>query len=135
MKEDAPALVQKLLQQLLESEKYGDRKGAAYGLAGLVKGMGILVLKQLDIMSTLTNAIQDKKNYRRREGKLSILIYRSKKIQSDIEVELIQKSLTFFVFYKFAALNFIIIIIIINSLQLFEVLVNFAVILLFRVIL
>lgn len=69
MKEDAPALVQKLLHQLLESEKYGERKGAAYGLAGLVKGMGILVLKQLDIMSTLTNAIQDKKFYRRREGK------------------------------------------------------------------
>ncbi|XP_075232539.1 stalled ribosome sensor GCN1-like [Lycorma delicatula] len=70
MKEDAPALVQKLLRQLLESEKYGERKGAAYGLAGLVKGMGILVLKQLDIMSTLTNTIQDEKNYRRREGAL-----------------------------------------------------------------
>ncbi|XP_039292554.1 eIF-2-alpha kinase activator GCN1 [Nilaparvata lugens] len=70
MKEDAPALVQKLLRQLLESENFGERKGAAYGLAGLVKGMGILVLKQLDIMSTLTNAIQDKKNYRRREGAL-----------------------------------------------------------------
>ncbi|KAG8314853.1 eIF-2-alpha kinase activator GCN1 [Homalodisca vitripennis] len=32
--------------------------------------MGILVLKQLDIMSTLTTAIQDKKNYRHREGAL-----------------------------------------------------------------
>lgn len=74
MKEDAPALVQKLLHQLLESENYGERKGAAYGLAGLVKGMGILVLKQLDIMSTLTNAIQDKKNYRHREGMWNIFI-------------------------------------------------------------
>lgn len=68
MKDDAPTLVQKLLHQLLESENYGERKGAAYGLAGLVKGMGILVLKQLDIMSTLTTAIQDKKNYHHREG-------------------------------------------------------------------
>lgn len=68
MNDDAPALVQKLLHQLLESENYGERKGAAYGLAGLVKGMGILVLKQLEIMSTLTGAIQDKKNYRHREG-------------------------------------------------------------------
>lgn len=56
------------MHQLLESENYGERKGAAYGLAGLVKGMGILVLKQLDIMSTLTTAIQNKKNYRHREG-------------------------------------------------------------------
>ena len=48
---------------------YGERKGAAYGLAGLVKGLGILFLKQLNIMSTLQEAIQDKKNYRHREGK------------------------------------------------------------------
>ncbi|XP_076367337.1 lethal (3) 80Fj isoform X2 [Tachypleus tridentatus] len=70
IKEDAPQLVHKLVHLLLESENYGERKGAAYGLAGLVKGLGILSLKQLDIMTTLTNAIQDKKNYRHREGAL-----------------------------------------------------------------
>ncbi|GFG32063.1 hypothetical protein Cfor_06845 [Coptotermes formosanus] len=70
IRDDAPHLVQKLLHQLLESENYGERKGAAYGLAGLVKGMGILALKQLDIMNTLTTAIQDKKNYHHREGAL-----------------------------------------------------------------
>jgi len=70
IKDDAPHLVQKLLHQLLESENYGERKGAAYGLAGLVKGMGILALKQLDIMNTLTTAIQNKKNYHHREGAL-----------------------------------------------------------------
>ncbi|KAK5645447.1 hypothetical protein RI129_006747 [Pyrocoelia pectoralis] len=68
VKDDAPGLVGKLLYQLLKSDKYGDRKGAAYGLAGLVKGMGILALKQLDIMTKLTEAIQDKKNYKHREG-------------------------------------------------------------------
>lgn len=57
-----------LLQLLLESDKYAERKGAAYGLAGLVKGLGILSLKQQEIMTTLTDAIQDKKNFRRREG-------------------------------------------------------------------
>ena len=35
-----------------------------YGLAGLVKGLGILALKQLDVMSTL----QDKHNPNHREG-------------------------------------------------------------------
>ncbi|KAF5292015.1 hypothetical protein FQA39_LY14132 [Lamprigera yunnana] len=68
VKDEAPGLVGKLLYQLLKSDKYGDRKGAAYGLAGLVKGMGILALKQLDIMTKLTEAIQDKKNYKHREG-------------------------------------------------------------------
>ncbi|KAI1900715.1 hypothetical protein AGOR_G00052750 [Albula goreensis] len=70
IKEDAGGMVQKLLQLLLESDKYAERKGAAYGLAGLVKGLGILALKQQDIMTTLTDAIQDKKNFRRREGAL-----------------------------------------------------------------
>lgn len=56
--------------QLLESSAYGKRKGAAYGLAGLVKGLGILHLKQLNIMSTLQEAIQDKKKQQHREGAL-----------------------------------------------------------------
>lgn len=74
IREEAPALVQQLLDQLLSSESYGQRKGAAYGLAGIVKGMGILVLKQLDIMTTLTEAIQDKKNYRHREGICALVL-------------------------------------------------------------
>nr|CAI5870225.1 unnamed protein product [Callosobruchus analis] len=70
VKEDAPGLVNKLLHQLLKGDKYGERKGAAYGLGGLVKGMGILALKQHEIMTKLTDAIQDKKNYKHREGAL-----------------------------------------------------------------
>ncbi|CAH2295310.1 eIF-2-alpha kinase activator GCN1 [Pelobates cultripes] len=70
IKEDAGGMIQKLLALLLESDKYAERKGAAYGLAGLVKGLGILSLKQQDMMTTLTEAIQDKKNFRRREGAL-----------------------------------------------------------------
>ncbi|KFB35881.1 AGAP001700-PA-like protein [Anopheles sinensis] len=69
-KDQAPAMVKKLMQQLVKSEKYGVRRGAAYGIAGIVKGLGILSLKQLDIMSKLTLHIQDKKNYKCREGAL-----------------------------------------------------------------
>ncbi|XP_031506675.1 eIF-2-alpha kinase activator GCN1 isoform X4 [Papio anubis] len=70
IKEDAGGMIQRLMQQLLESDKYAERKGAAYGLAGLVKGLGILSLKQQEMMAALTDAIQDKKNFRRREGAL-----------------------------------------------------------------
>ncbi|KAM4708063.1 stalled ribosome sensor GCN1 [Discoglossus pictus] len=70
IKADAGGMIKKLLALLLESDKYAERKGAAYGLAGLVKGLGILSLKQQEIMTTLTDAIQDKKNFRRREGAL-----------------------------------------------------------------
>ena len=61
------------MDTLLNTENFGERKGAAYGLAGLVKGLGILSLKQLDIMTKLTEALQDKKNYRYREGSLLAL--------------------------------------------------------------
>ncbi|XP_033149137.1 eIF-2-alpha kinase activator GCN1 [Drosophila busckii] len=70
IKDEAPAIIKKLLQSLAKSDKYGERRGAAYGIAGIVKGLGILSLKQLDIMSKLTTYIQDKKNYRCREGAL-----------------------------------------------------------------
>lgn len=48
-------------------------QGAAYGIAAVVKGLGILALKQLDIMAKLTEAIQEKKNYKYREGALFAL--------------------------------------------------------------
>lgn len=70
VKEDANAMIKKLLNQLVKSEKYGERRGAAYGIAGIVKGLGILSLKQLDIMNKLTQHIQEKKNYKSREGAL-----------------------------------------------------------------
>lgn len=70
IKDIAPLLVKRILYQLLESENYGERRGAAYGLAGLVKGMGLLSLKQLEIMPTLIDGIQNKKNFKHREGSL-----------------------------------------------------------------
>jgi len=73
IKDEAPKLVGELLHTLLHTDNFGERKGAAYGLAGLVKGLGILALKQLDIMATLTEALQDKKDNRRREGSLFAL--------------------------------------------------------------
>lgn len=69
-KEDAPALLQKLLQLLFESEVYGERKGAAYGIAGIVKGLGILSLNKLGIMEALTQAIRSKDRPNNREGAL-----------------------------------------------------------------
>jgi hypothetical protein len=42
--------------------------GAAYGLAGFIKGLGILAVKQYNVLTELTDAIQDKTNAKRREG-------------------------------------------------------------------
>ncbi|XP_073812308.1 lethal (3) 80Fj [Musca autumnalis] len=70
VKDEASSMIKRLLHQLVKSEKYGERRGAAYGIAGIVKGLGILSLKQFDIMAKLTTYIQEKKNYKSREGAL-----------------------------------------------------------------
>ncbi|KAJ3153392.1 translational activator of GCN4 [Geranomyces michiganensis] len=67
-KQDSRRLVEKLLHQLYTSPKYGERRGAAYGLAGVVKGCGISALKEFSVMSSLREAVEDKKRVEKREG-------------------------------------------------------------------
>lgn len=61
-------LVDSLLEDLLNSPKYATRRGAAYGLAGVLKGTGIGGIKEFDIIQRLRNATEDKKRYEPRQG-------------------------------------------------------------------
>lgn len=63
-------LVKSLLDMLFTSEKYGHRRGAAYGLAGIVNGAGLAALKDYSIMAHLKDAVEDKRNVTRRQGAL-----------------------------------------------------------------
>lgn len=56
------------LNRLFTAEKFGERRGAAYGLAGLVKGAGISALADYDIIRSLMEALEDKKNPLKRQG-------------------------------------------------------------------
>ena len=58
--------------QLFHAKTYGERKGAAYGLTAIVKGIGIPSLKQYNVMQRLQEAIQNKKSYQHREGALLV---------------------------------------------------------------
>ncbi|KAK9461253.1 armadillo-type protein [Lipomyces oligophaga] len=60
--------VKKLLDQLLAGNRFSERRGAAFGLAGLVKGVGISALSDYDIIRTLSEAIEDKKDPKKRQG-------------------------------------------------------------------
>ncbi len=62
--------VQQILDQLFNSKKYAARRGAAYGLAGLVHGKGIAALREYRIMVTLKGGIENKKEVNHREGAL-----------------------------------------------------------------
>ncbi|OQV22263.1 eIF-2-alpha kinase activator GCN1 [Hypsibius exemplaris] len=69
IEEDIRQVVPNLLHVLYESESYAHRRGAAYGLAGVFQGLGIMSLKDYDIMVTIMGGLQDKKNAQRRESK------------------------------------------------------------------
>ncbi|MCJ1358053.1 MAG: translational activator of GCN4 [Icmadophila ericetorum] len=62
--------VQQVLEQLFQSKKYAARRGAAYGLAGIVSGKGIIALREYRIMSSLKSAIENKKDPNQRQGAL-----------------------------------------------------------------
>lgn len=57
-----------LLDKLYDGKKFASRRGAAYGISGLVKGAGIKSLSKYDIIRNLTDASDDKKDPNRREG-------------------------------------------------------------------
>lgn len=44
----------------MKSEKYGERRGAAFGLAGVVKGFGIPCLKKYRIVIILQECLAER---------------------------------------------------------------------------
>lgn len=59
-----------IIEQLLTSKKYAVQRGSAYGLAGLVMGRGIAALRDYRVLSTLTDAMENKKEANQREAAL-----------------------------------------------------------------
>jgi hypothetical protein len=58
--EEGQALVSRLLDRMMKCEKYGERRGAAFGLAGVVKGFGICSLKKYGIAAKLRQNLEDR---------------------------------------------------------------------------
>ncbi|KAN0049996.1 hypothetical protein ACTA71_003094 [Dictyostelium dimigraforme] len=70
-KKQGDRLIPMLLEKLKNSGgNYADRRGAAFGLAGSVKGLGIGSLKNYSILDTLQSYIEDKKHPTSRQGAL-----------------------------------------------------------------
>jgi hypothetical protein len=62
------SLVDNLFVDLLQAPKYATRRGAAYGLAGVIQGTGIVGMKEFDIIGRLRTASEDRKKYEPRQG-------------------------------------------------------------------
>ncbi|XVF57046.1 hypothetical protein PTKIN_Ptkin06aG0171600 [Pterospermum kingtungense] len=68
--DDAAELVSRLLNQLMKSDKYGERRGAAFGLAGVVKGFGLSSLKKYGVITEIRESFTDRSSAKSREGAL-----------------------------------------------------------------
>lgn len=58
-RKESTAMLKELSKALLDGTDYGQRKGAAYGIAGVVKGLGMAAIKQQT--SFLKKSLQDSK--------------------------------------------------------------------------
>ena len=67
---DAALFIQQTLDQLTNSKSYAARRGAAYGLAGIVQGRGISALREYRVLTTLKSASENKKSVEQRQGAL-----------------------------------------------------------------
>ena len=67
---DVPSIVDRLFVDLLHGDKYATRRGAAYGLAGVVKGRGVSAIRELRILARLSEAAHDTSTTTTRQGAL-----------------------------------------------------------------
>ncbi|CAK4033172.1 Translational activator gcn1 [Lecanosticta acicola] len=64
----ATQYLQQTIEETLHAKKYAARRGAAYGVAGIVKGRGIAIMKETRLLSTLRSATENKKDSNERQG-------------------------------------------------------------------
>ena len=55
---------------LTSAESYGERRGAAYGIGSIIKGLGVASIKQMNINSRLKDMLAQKQKPLFREGAL-----------------------------------------------------------------
>ncbi|GAA5925263.1 hypothetical protein JCM3775_006409 [Rhodotorula graminis] len=68
IKDDVPDLADQLLNDLFNGAKYAERRGAAYGLAGVVAGRGLSAIQEFGVMGRLQDNAEDKKTMQARQG-------------------------------------------------------------------
>lgn len=57
-----PKLEEEILQELFQ------RRGAAYGLAGIISGTGIFGIKEFDVIKRLHSAMEERRAFEPRHG-------------------------------------------------------------------
>ncbi|THD24819.1 Translational activator gcn1 [Fasciola hepatica] len=71
--EQVAKTINRLMTTLLSSSNYAERHGAAHGVAGMARGLGIMSLKHYGIIDKLLPSIEDSKSAKKREGALLVI--------------------------------------------------------------
>ena len=67
---EASQLLHRLIEDATRNDDYATRRGAAFGVAGMVRGLGLMSIKREGLMATLTERCESKKDTLGREGAL-----------------------------------------------------------------
>ena len=70
MERHAQQFIDQIMTRLANEKTYGERMGAAFGLAGMIKGLKPAALKNYKVLPMLDEYIQDSKRAAAREGSL-----------------------------------------------------------------
>jgi hypothetical protein len=68
LKSESGRIIARLVETITRGDSFAVRRGAAFGLAGCIKGFGLGTLKAHDVMTSLEGAAQDKRRAQAREG-------------------------------------------------------------------
>ncbi|VEU21456.1 DEKNAAC102327 [Brettanomyces naardenensis] len=82
---ELPAYFDQLFDRLFEGKSLAERRGAAYGLAGLVKGEGLSSVANYDVIRNLEDASDDKADAKKREGVMFAVECLSRSLSSKFE--------------------------------------------------
>lgn len=69
VKEQGPALLKGLISRCVGGKSYGERRGAAFGVAAVVKGLGISAIKKHEVISSLEAACKSS-SFQAKQGAL-----------------------------------------------------------------
>ncbi|KAG8875312.1 translational activator of GCN4 [Tulasnella sp. 331] len=79
--DQGPRLVERLLSDLGKTNKYHERRGAAYALAGVVKGLGLATFQEFDIMGRVRGSLDEKNRFESKQGALFAIEILSKTLR------------------------------------------------------
>jgi hypothetical protein len=68
IEQDVGILINQLYEELTKGPKYAARRGAAYGIAGIIKGVGVAGIQKYNLIRRLKESAADKQSYEARQG-------------------------------------------------------------------